>query len=124
MLNIREGLELGGAIEAAVRGLAKAEHDFGVMGGVIVCALRNDAADVSLECARLAVQYRQRGVVGFDLAGGEAGNPAPLHRRAFDFAREHEVACTCHAGEGDGAGSVREALFECVGRIAWAMRRG
>ena len=79
----------------------------GVTARVIVCGLRNLSPDVSLGLARLAVEYRGRGVVGFDLAGGEAGNPASDHRAAFDHARGHDVAVTCHAGEGAGAACHR-----------------
>jgi len=81
------------------------------------------APDVSLELAQLAVAYRRRGVVGFDLAGGEAGNPAALHAPAFFYAREHDMACTCHAGEGYGAASVRQAVHICgAHRIGHATR--
>jgi len=96
-----------------VRGLARAEKAFGVIGRVIVTALRNLSPDMSLELARLAVSFRDRGVVGFDLAGGERGHPASRHARAFEFARSHDLACTCHAGEGDGAASIREAVHAC-----------
>jgi adenosine deaminase len=69
------------------------------------------------------VSYRGRGVVGFDLAGGEAGNPAALHAAAFAYAREHDLACTCHAGEGDTASSVRQAVHTCgAHRIGHATR--
>src|SRR5947207_7185007 len=79
VLNVRRGLTLGAAVEAPLRGLARAERETGTVGRVIVCALRNLLPDTSLELARLAVSYRARGVVGFDLAGGEAGNPASRH---------------------------------------------
>ena len=113
ILNTERGLALGAAVEAPLRGLARAEREHGIIGRVIVCAIRNMAADMSLELARLAVSWRGRGVVGFDLAGGEAGNPAAEHRRAFEYARLHDLPCTCHAGEGDGADSVRQALHIC-----------
>jgi adenosine deaminase len=113
VLNVRRGLALGETIEAPLRGLARAERDFGVMGRVIVCAIRSMSPELSLELARLAVGYRHRGVVGFDLAGGEAGHPAALHAPAFAYAREHDLACTCHAGEGDAASSVRQAVHAC-----------
>ena len=123
VLNVREGLSLEQAIEAPLRGLARAEADHGIIGRVIVCAIRNMAPSVSQELAELAVAYRQRGVVGFDLAGGEIGNPAKAHRKAFEFARMNDLACTCHAGEGDGAESVREAVHVCgVHRVGHATR--
>jgi adenosine deaminase len=123
VLNTREGLTLEQAVEAPLRGLARAERAHGVVGRVIVCALRHMPLSVSQELAELAVAYRHHGVVGFDLAGGELGNPARLHAPAFDYARSHDLACTCHAGEGDDASSVREAIHVCgVHRIGHATR--
>jgi adenosine deaminase len=113
VLNTRRGLETGATVEAVLRGLARAEREAGVTARVVVCGLRNLDPDVSLELARLAVDYRGRGVVGFDLAGGEAGNPASRHLAAFEHARRHDLAVTCHAGEGAGADSVRDALHVC-----------
>lgn len=113
VLNVREGLGLQDVVDAVVRGLTRAERDLGIVGRVLICALRNLSPDVSMELARLTVANRERGVVGFDLAGGEAGNPASRHARAFEFARSHDMACTCHAGEGDGGASVREAVHAC-----------
>jgi adenosine deaminase len=63
--------------------------------------------------ARLAVEFKNEGVVAFDLAGGEKGNPAARHVEAFRYAREHNLAVTVHAGEGDGAESIREAVHVC-----------
>jgi adenosine deaminase len=123
VLNVRRGLSLGEAVEAPLRGLERAERDGGAVARVIVCGLRHLAPEVSLELARLAVAYRHRGVVGFDLAGGEFGNPASLHAAAFAYAREHDLACTCHAGEGADASSVREAVHQCgAHRIGHATR--
>ncbi len=123
VLNTRRGLSLGGAVEAPLRGLARAERDGGAIGRVIVCGLRNLTPDVSLELARLAVSYKDRGVVAFDLAGGELGNPASAHADAFAYAREHDLPCTCHAGEGAGASYVREAVHICgAHRIGHATR--
>ena len=113
VLNVREGLSLEQAVEAPLRGLARAQAEHGIIGRLIICAIRNMAPSVSQELAELAVAYRHRGVVGFDLAGGEVGNPAKAHARAFEYARMHDLACTCHAGEGDGAESVREAVHVC-----------
>jgi len=113
VLNVNEGLQLHEVVESVLRGLSKAEKEYGVIGRVIVTALRTLSPDVSIELARLAVSYRDRGVVGFDLAGAELGNPASRHARAFEYAHAHDMACTCHAGEGDGAGSIREAVHTC-----------
>jgi adenosine deaminase len=80
---------------------------------VIVCALRHLSATVSMELAELTVAYRDRGVVAFDLAGGERGNPAAVHAEAFAYVRAHDMACTVHAGEGDGPRSIRESVHLC-----------
>ena len=123
VLNARGGLSLGEAVEAPLRGLERAQRDHAIVARVIVCGIRTMAPDISLELAKLAVEYRGRGVVGFDLAGGEAGNSASRHLKAFEYARCNDMACTCHAGEGDGAQSVREALHVCgANRIGHATR--
>jgi adenosine deaminase len=123
VLNVRGGIELGAAIEAPLRGLERAEREFGVVGRVIVCAIRNMDPSVSMAMSRLAVEYRGRGVVGFDLAGGEAGYPASAHAAAFLHARENDLACTCHAAEGDGADSARQAVHVCgADRLGHATR--
>ncbi len=123
ILNIRGGLSLGEAVEAPLRGLARAERDHGIVARVLVCSLRHLPPDTSMELARLAVAYKSHGVVGFDLAGGEAGHPASAHADAFNYAHAHDLACTCHAGEGDGADSVRQAVHGCCAqRIGHATR--
>jgi len=113
ILNVVQGLTLVQAVEAPIRGLQRAERDFGITGRYIVCALRQFPPATSLELARLAVEFKNDGVVAFDLAGGEKGNPAALHAEAFRYAREHDLAVTVHAGEGDGAESVRQAVHVC-----------
>jgi adenosine deaminase len=113
VLNTRHDLSLGEAVEAPLRGIERAQRDHGIVSRLIICALRNLSPGISLELARLAVAYKDRGVAGFDLAGGERGHPASVHAEAFAHAREHGLACTCHAGEGAGADSVREAVYAC-----------
>ncbi|HEX5437226.1 MAG TPA: adenosine deaminase [Gemmatimonadaceae bacterium] len=112
-LNTARGLSLEAAVEAPLRGIARAEREADITGRVLLCALRHHAPDVSLELARLAVAYRSRGVVGFDLAGPERGHAAAEHAAAFAFARKHDLPVTIHAGEGDGAASIRQALYDC-----------
>ena len=113
VLNTVEGLSLAETLEAPLRGLERAEHDHGIRGRIIVTALRHLSAETSADLARLAVAYRERGVVGFDLAGAEQGHPASAHADAFAFARWNDLPCTVHAGEGAGASSVREAVHAC-----------
>jgi adenosine deaminase len=123
VLNTRHDLSLEEAVEAPLRGIARAQRDHGIVSRLIICALRNLSPGISMELARLAVAYNGRGVAGFDLAGGERGHPASVHADAFAHARDHGLACTCHAGEGAGAESVREAVYACgANRIGHATR--
>jgi adenosine deaminase len=113
LLNVRNGLTLGEAIEAPLRGLERAQREYGIVSRIIVCALRTLAPDVSMQMARLAAEFRTHGVVGFDLAGPERGHPAADHEAAFEHAIAHGIACTCHAGEGWGPDSVKQAVHDC-----------
>jgi len=109
----RPALTLTQAIEAPLRGVRRAEAETGTRVGLIVCGIRTLSPADSLDLARAAVSYRGAGVVAFDLAGAERGHAAADHRAAFEFAAGHGMACTCHAGEGDGPDSIRQALHVC-----------
>ncbi|GAC1689879.1 MAG: adenosine deaminase [Gemmatimonadaceae bacterium] len=123
VLNVRGGLSLDEAVEAPLRGLARAERDHGIVARVIICGIRSMPPTTSLERDRLAVSVQDGGVVAFDLAGGERGNPDAAHAEAFAYVRGHDMACTCHAGEGDGPASVRQALHVCgAHRVGHATR--
>ncbi len=112
-LSTRDGLTLDEVLAAERRGLERGERDFGVRTGIINCALRQHPPAASLEVAEASVRWRDRGVVAFDLAGGEAGRPPGMHRAAFDAAALGGLHVTVHAGEAAGPESVREALVLC-----------
>lgn len=113
ILHTDEGLTLWQVNDAVLAGLRDAERDFGITTGLIVCGLRDRRESASLAQAELAAAYRDKGVVGFDLAGGERGNPADMHGAAFYYARKHLLNITVHAGESFGPASIRQALFKC-----------
>lgn len=113
ILHTEEGLTLEEVNDAVLAGLEDAQRDFGISTGVIICGLRDRYESASLRQAELAVAYRNRGVTGFDLAGGEAGNPPKHHLHAFYYARNNLVNLTVHAGESWGPDSIRQALFFC-----------
>jgi len=113
-LHVRGGLSLDDVMQAVGRGLGRGQKETGTLARVIVCALRSMPWPHAMEMAELAVAYKGKGVVAFDLAGGELGNPATAHALAFDYARAHDLAVTVHAGEGDGPASIREALHRCA----------
>lgn len=112
-LHTRAGLRLAEVQEATIAGLRRGEKETGTVARLIVCGLRTLSPAVSLDMAKLAVDYRDAGVVAFDLAGAEAGHPAAEHAQAFEYALGHGLACTCHAGEGAGAESIDQALHVC-----------
>jgi len=112
-LSTRGGLTMEAALEAELKGLARGERDFGVVTRVINCSLRHYAPETSVAIARLSVAYRHRGVVAFDLAGGEAGRPPGVHQAAFDIAADGCLGITVHAGEAAGAESIAEAVHRC-----------
>lgn len=112
-LSTERGLSIDEVMDAQLRGFSRGERDFGVVTRAINCSLRNFDPQVSIEIAECSVAFRDRGVVGFDLAGGEAGRPPGLHREAFDIARRGYLGITVHAGEAAGPESIAEAIFTC-----------
>jgi adenosine deaminase len=107
------GMTLDEVIEAELKGFERGERDFGVICRVINCSLRHYDPALSVEIAAHSVKFRERGVVAFDLAGGEAGRPAGAHKAAFDVAARGYLGITVHAGEAAGADSVAEAVHLC-----------
>jgi adenosine deaminase len=112
-LHTRRGLSLARIIDAVLRGLKRAEDRFGISTGVIVCGIRNIDAKESFRLAQLAVAYKGRGVVAFDLAGGEDGNPAKRHAESFALVLANNMNTTVHAGEAYGPESIQQALHFC-----------
>lgn len=100
-------------IEAVIRGMRRAERDFGILGGVIICGMRSFDPKISIELAELAVAYKNRGVVGFDLAGPEENYPAKDHEEAFRLVLKNNINITIHAGEAYGAESIHQAVHYC-----------
>ncbi|MFO0664899.1 MAG: adenosine deaminase [Polyangiaceae bacterium] len=113
MLHTRAGLKLTEVVEAVLSGLRAAQESFGIEANVIICGIRNVSAESSLEMAELAVAYKGRGVVGFDLAGAEYDHPAKHHRGAFQLVRDNNINVTIHAGEAYGPESIAQAIHVC-----------
>lgn len=113
ILHTREGLPLTEAVEAPVRGLARAEKQYGIKPGLIICGIRNMEVGTSRDLADLTVAFKGRGVVAFDLAGAEYNYPAKKHRDAFFTVINRNMATTIHAGEAYGPESIHQALHYC-----------
>lgn len=111
--HIHGELGLDAVMTAVLKGLEKGKRDFGVHFGLIVCAMRNEHEELSIQLAELAVSFRNQGCVGFDLAGEEAGHPANHHLRAFQLVKRMDFAITIHAGESFGPESIWQALQYC-----------
>ncbi|MEU9023205.1 adenosine deaminase [Actinomadura sp. NPDC048394] len=105
------GLTLEQVVEAVLDGFAKGRRDFGIRVGTLVTAMRHQAR--SMEIAELAVRYRDLGVVGFDIAGAEAGYPPTRHLDAFEYLQRENAHFTIHAGEGFGLPSIWQAIQWC-----------
>jgi len=107
------GMGLDAVMSAVLRGLERGRKEFGVEYGLIVCSLRNQGEELSLKLAELAIAWRERGCVGFDLAGEEDGHPAKYHLEAFQYIHRMNGAITIHAGESFGPESIWQALQYC-----------
>jgi adenosine deaminase len=113
MLHTRQGLKLTKVVEAVLDGLRRARETYGIKANVIICGIRNISPESSYEMAELAVAYKGRGVVGYDLAGAEYDHPAKHHRKAFQLVRDNNINCTIHAGEAYGPESIAQAIHVC-----------
>jgi len=113
MLHTQRGLRLAPIVEAVIQGLRAGERDFGVRSGVILCGIRSISAESSLRMAELCVAFKNRGVIGFDLAGAEYNYPAKDHKQAFQLILDNNVNCTAHAGEAYGPESIAQAIHYC-----------
>ena len=112
-LSTRAGLTMDDAVAAEWRGLQRGEADFGVVARIINCTLRQLEPEVSVAIAEHSVRMRDHGVVGFDVAGPEAGHPPEAHPEAFDIAARGGLGITVHAGEAAGWESIFEAIHAC-----------
>lgn len=115
-LHIDGGLSLDEVVDAVLAGFADGEKVAEAVGRSItvrclVTAMRHAAR--SRDIAELAIRFRDRGVVGFDIAGAEAGYPPSRHLDAFEYMRANNARFTIHAGEAFGLPSIHEALAFC-----------
>jgi adenosine deaminase len=121
VLHLGGNLNLETVVRSVLRGLEQGSRKTGVRYGLILCAMRDQTA--SLETAELAVSFREKNVVGFDLAGDEYGHPPKKHLDAFEFIRRMNFNITIHAGEAFGMESIWQAIQYCgAHRIGHATR--
>lgn len=113
VLHTVEGLRLDQVVQAVLDGLKRAERVYDIQTGLIICGIRNMDPEISLRMAEVAIAFKNRGVVGFDLAGAEVDNPAKHHREAFYLIRNNNINVTIHAGEAYGPESISQAIHYC-----------
>ena len=113
VLHTRTGLKPTTIVDAVLEGLRAAKRETGIKSHVIICGIRHIDPTTSVRLAELAVAYKNRGVVGFDLAGAEEGHPARRHQEAIALILDNNVNVTIHAGEAFGPESIAQALHVC-----------
>ncbi len=121
VFHVNSKIHYNEVVQAVLKGLERGKRDFGVEYGLILCAMRN--MQISQEIAELAVDFREKGVVGFDLAGEEGGYPPKKHVDAFHYIQRENFNITIHAGEAFGKESIWQAIQWCgAHRIGHATR--
>jgi adenosine deaminase len=113
VLHTRRGLKPTTIVDAVLDGLRRAKREVGIKSQVIVCGIRHIDPVTSLRLAELAVAFKNRGVVGYDLAGAEEGYPSKDHQAAFQLILDNNVNVTIHAGEAYGPESIAQAVHYC-----------
>ncbi len=110
-LHVTKGLTLDEVVDAVLEGFRLGSANTGIEIGALLTAMRSAAR--SMEIAELAVRHRDAGVMGFDIAGAEAGFPPTRHLDAFQYVLRENFHITIHAGEAFGLPSIWEALQYC-----------
>ncbi|MFL5263539.1 MAG: adenosine deaminase [Anaeromyxobacteraceae bacterium] len=113
VLHTRRGLKPTTIVDAVLDGLRAAKREVGIKSNVIICGIRHIDPVTSLRLAELAVAFKNRGVVGYDLAGAEEGYPSKDHQAAFQLILDNNVNVTIHAGEAFGPESIAQAVHYC-----------
>jgi adenosine deaminase len=117
LLFTRKGLTPNQVVEAALEGVETGRASTGVEGALILCSLRHDDPATGIGVAKLAAEYKNSGVVAYDLAGPERNYPPNLFAEAFEFARNNDVNLTIHAGEEPCPENIGDSLLLGADRI-------
>lgn len=117
MYHGREGLTQREAVWAVLQGLETAERDLGVRSRLLLCMMRGKTEEQNEETLSCAIEMREYGVAGVDLAGNEAAYPPQLYRNLFQKAQENHIPFTIHAGECGSSANVRMSIEMGAARI-------
>ena len=113
ILHTKKKLSYDNIVGPVIAGLRDTGARLNLSTGVIICGIRSMDPRTSVELAELAVAYKGKGVLAFDLAGQEKDYPAKAHREAFAVILKHNITSTVHAGEAFGPASIAQALHYC-----------
>lgn len=110
ILHLEKGLTLEEVVEAVLEGKTQGEEKYNISCGIILCAMRHLPCEKSIETIELANIYKDKGVVGVDLAGNEEDFPPELHKEAFDLAKKYGLNITIHAGETGKSENITKSI--------------
>jgi adenosine deaminase len=110
LLHLQDGLSQQQVVEAVLAGMRRAENEYPIKTGLILCGMKQEPVNRTIDTAHLAAEYLNKGVVGFDLAGPERDFPPSLHREAIAEAKNVGLHVTIHAGEGCCPEQIKEAI--------------
>ena len=110
-LHLANGLTVTQVIESVLEGFKSGSEGRGIIVNALICAIRSNSR--SKEMIEFALEFRSKGVVGFDIAGPEIGYPPSDHLTAFLLAVDSNFPVTIHAGEVGGVDYIREAVKAC-----------
>lgn len=113
ILHQQQGLTLHNIVQAVLEGLKQAKKKYNIQTGVIICGIRHISPELGNKLADLTVAFKNKGVVGFDLAGAEENFPAKKFKDAFGRVLANNINCTLHAGEAFGPESIHQAIHLC-----------
>ena len=113
ILHTESGMTMNETVDDVRHGIEKGKKDFGTDAGIIICGIRDISPKISLQLAEVAVAYKDRGVIGFDLAGAEENFPPKKHKDAFYLIQNNNINSTIHAGEAYGPASIHQAIHYC-----------
>lgn len=117
ILHTQENLTMDQVIQAVSKGLQRGKQDFSVESNMILCLMRESTYDENKNVIDYAISYREKGVVGIDLAGNEAEFPPILFEKLFSYARQNHLFITMHAGECGSAKNVFDSITLGATRI-------
>ncbi len=110
LLHITQGLTPAEVVQTVNDAVTEGMKQTGVEARIILCTLRHFTEEQSMKTVKLVENCKGTNVVGFDIAGDEAGFPVTNHIKAFEYANANAIFCTAHAGEAMGPESVRETV--------------